>query len=142
VERAVERERSEPPRSFERRTLLEELKVTLAKQVRLLVTPRALLLVPYIFAHTFMASLFSGKVPPRLEQNDHVGFLFACYGGTCFLGALSFGRLSDRVGRRPVVFVGFLMHWCSCHTRTPTIATCSISALPRWACAMRRFSSC
>jgi hypothetical protein len=35
------------------------LNVTLAKQVRLLVTPRALLLVPYIFAHTFMASLFS-----------------------------------------------------------------------------------
>jgi hypothetical protein len=59
VERAVERERSEPPRSFERRTLLEQLNVTLAKQVRLLVTPRALLLVPYIFAHTFVASLFS-----------------------------------------------------------------------------------
>jgi hypothetical protein len=59
VKCAVERERSEPSRSFERRTLLKELNVTLAKQVRLLVTPRVLLLVPYIFAHTFMASLFS-----------------------------------------------------------------------------------
>jgi hypothetical protein len=50
----------------------------------------------HLCAHLHGVVVLSGKVPPRLEQIDHVGFLVVCYGDTCFLGTLSFGRLSDR----------------------------------------------
>jgi MFS family permease len=37
-----------------------------------------------------------------------LGFLFAAYGGFSILSGFLLGRLSDRVGRRPVVFIAFL----------------------------------
>ena len=71
-----------------------------------------------IFLSVFIDLLGFGMVLPLLpiyavqftqeEQGWQLGALMACFSAMQFLFAPWWGRLSDRVGRRPVLLVGLL----------------------------------
>ena len=70
----------------------------------------------FIFLSVFIDLLGFGMIIPLLAvyskaygaSQSQLGVLFACFSGMQFLFAPMWGRLSDRIGRRPVLIGGLL----------------------------------
>ena len=90
------------PRSFRCSSVLSSL--LLLRDLRLL------LLLPLIVYSGLCQSWIYGAFPPLIAGNERRFFVLAFFGAADALSSYVMGRLSDTVGRLPILVVGFLAH--------------------------------
>ena len=64
-------------------------------------------------------SFFFGGFPPRMGKHL-IGYVMASFGAAEVIGSVVGGRISDKIGRRPVVIVAGTIYCITTHTHTHT----------------------
>eukprot|EP00051_Salpingoeca_urceolata_P000807 m.36246 g.36246 ORF g.36246 m.36246 type:complete len:447 (-) comp11000_c0_seq2:122-1462(-) len=80
------------------------------RTLALLVQPRSLLLLPLFFASGFQASFAYADLTAVVSKSIgeyNIGFVMCCYGACDALGSVALGRVSDRLGRAPLLVLGW-----------------------------------
>jgi len=83
-------------------------KVTLLDTLSLLRDKRMLLLIPIMMFAGLSQTFAFGEFPPLVESKSLKFFVLALIGGCNALFSFAFGRMSDRLGRLPVLVLGFV----------------------------------
>ena len=78
--------------------------------LRLLGDARLALMVMLIIYSGFSQSWMYGAFPPLVLGNEHRFFILAFMGGMDAFFSYTLGKLSDRIGRLPILAIGFVAH--------------------------------
>ena len=78
--------------------------------LRLLADGRLSLMLMLIVYSGFAQSFMYGVFPPLVLGNEHRFFLLSFLGGMDAFFSFTLGKLSDRIGRLPILVLGFVAH--------------------------------
>lgn len=94
----------------------ESVTAKLAETVQLMVTPKMALIIPMILYNGFEMSFAWGAISSLIVSpilgKSKLGFVMCAFGVADALGSTLVGKLSDVVGRMPVVLAGAALQTC------------------------------
>eukprot|EP01116_Phalansterium_solitarium_P021046 TRINITY_DN6411_c0_g1_i11.p1 TRINITY_DN6411_c0_g1~~TRINITY_DN6411_c0_g1_i11.p1 ORF type:complete len:385 (+),score=121.04 TRINITY_DN6411_c0_g1_i11:141-1295(+) len=90
-------------------SVVEKKAASLSEIFMLFREPKMLLMIPALLYSGFSQSFFLSRLPQQMPiEGGWIGWIMAFFGLADTLGSVIFGRLSDRVGKKPVLIIASL----------------------------------
>jgi MFS family permease len=88
----------------------EKPEKSLWSNISMLVDPTFILLVPVIIYNGLSQGYIFGALPDLVSQCSSKFYVMSVFGAVDAIASYSIGRISDRVGKRPFLFIGTVVH--------------------------------